>query len=282
MTTPGEFTLDEWVCVALARTIRDGEIVFHGFGSPCATIAMHVAKRTHAPRMVLVEGSTYALDPEPAFVAPTSLDWSLMRRATHLLRFEELFDLAARGGLDRMFLSGAQIDAHGNTNVTVIGPIDSPKVKLGGGGGGCNMSATVGALSLWNTRHRSGRALVERCDFITDLGWMTPEGSRSDLGFPGNGPEWLVTELGVMDYHDGRARLRHVFPDVTVEEVRRVTGFELPADEPLAPLLPPDPAEIALVRRLDPLGVRRREFGEAELRRRFRWADGATACAACF
>ena len=51
----GEFTIDEWVCVALARTIRDGEIVFHGFGSPCAQVAMYVAKRTHAPHMVLVE-----------------------------------------------------------------------------------------------------------------------------------------------------------------------------------------------------------------------------------
>jgi len=277
-----DFGLDEWVCVAMARTIRDGEIVFHGFGSPCATIAMHVAKRTHAPRMVLVEGSTYALDPDPAFVPPTSNDWAIMRRATHVLKFEELFDLAARGGLDRMFLSGAQIDAHGNTNVTAIGPIDAPKVKLGGGGGGCNMSATVGSLSLWNTRHRSGRALVDRCDFITDLGWVTPEGTRAELGFPGGGPQWLVTELAVMDFVDGRARLRHVFPDVTVEDVRRVTGFELAAAEPLAPLPLPDPAEIALVRRLDPLGIRRREFGDAELARRFRWGDGSGGCAACF
>jgi glutaconate CoA-transferase, subunit B len=118
-----EFTIDEWMCAAMAGTIRDGEVVFHGFGSPCATVAMHVAKRTHAPHMVLVEGATYALDPDPAFIPPTSNDWALMRRASHVLRFEELFDLAARGGLDRMFLSGAQIDAYGNTNVTAIGSL---------------------------------------------------------------------------------------------------------------------------------------------------------------
>src|SRR6266498_5458232 len=90
-----EFTIDEWLCAALARTIRDGEVVFHGFGSPCATVAMHVAKRTHAPHIALVEGSTYALDPQPAFIPPTSNDWALMRGAPHVLRFEELFDLAA-------------------------------------------------------------------------------------------------------------------------------------------------------------------------------------------
>jgi len=275
-----EFTIDEWMCAAMAKTITDGEIVFHGFGSPCATIAMHVAKRTHAPHMVLVEGSTYALDPEPAFIPPTSNDWSLMRRAGHTLRFEELFDLGARGGLDRMFLSGGQIDVHGNTNVTAIGPPEAPKVKLGGGGGGCNLSATVGALTLWATRHRSGRALVEGCDFITDLGHRTHEGTRAELGYTGAGPQWLVTELGIFDFLDGRARLRQIYPDVTLEEVRSATGFELDhSDAGVVP--PPDPVAVTILRALDPLGIRRREFGADELERRFRWADDGSTCAAC-
>jgi glutaconate CoA-transferase, subunit B len=276
-----EFTIDEWMCVALADTIRDREVVFHGFGSPCATIAMHVAKRTHARQMVLVEGSTYALDPDPAFVPPTSNDWSIMRRAVHVLRFEELFDLAARGGVDRMFLSGGQIDPYGNTNVTAIGSLDTPKVKLGGGGGGCNLSATVGTTTLWATHHRSGRTLVERCDVITDLGHVTPEGTREQLGFPGGGPEWLVSELGAFDFPDGRARLRRRYPDVSLDELRAATGFEFIVHPGLRTLPPPDPAAIALVRRLDPLGVRRREFSERELHRRFRWTDGGASCAAC-
>jgi len=276
-----EFTIDEWVCAAMAGTIRDGEVVFHGFGSPCATVAMHLAKRTHAPHMVLVEGATYALDPDPAFIPPTSNDWALMRRAAHVLRFEELFDLAARGGLDRMFLSGAQIDAYGNTNVTAIGSLEAPKVKLGGGGGGCNLSATVQRMTLWTTHHRSGRALVGRCDVLTDVGHVTPEGTRAELGFPGRGPGWLVTELGVFDFPDGRARLRQVYPDVSLDEVRAATGFGLDVDPGLQALPPPDPAAIALVRRLDPLRVRRREFSEQELNRRFRWADDGRSCTAC-
>jgi glutaconate CoA-transferase subunit B len=277
----GEFTIDEWMCATLASTIRDGETVFHGFGSPCATIAMHVAKRTHAPRMVLIEGSTYALDPTPAFVPPTSNDWSLIRGSAHILRFEELFDLAARGGLDRMFLSGGQIDAHGNANVTAIGPRDAPKVKMGGGGGGCNMSATVRNLTLWTTRHRSGRALVERCDFITNLGHNTPEGSRAELGMPGGGPQWLVTELGVFDFPDGRARLRRIFPDVGRDELHAATGFGFEEDDHVAMVELPDPAAIAIVRAIDPLGIRKREFSDSELARRFRVRDDPQPCSAC-
>jgi glutaconate CoA-transferase subunit B len=277
----GEFTIDEWVCVALARTIRDGEIVFHGFGSPCAQLAMYVAKRTHAPRMVLVEGSTYALDPEPAFIPATSNDWSLLRRASHVLRFEELFDLAARGGLDRMFLSGGQIDPFGNTNVTAIGSMPRPKVKLGGGGGGCNLSATVGELTLWTTRHRSGRALVEECDFITDIGHRTPLGTRSAMRLPGRGPATLVTELGVFDFPGGRMRLRELFPDVELGEVQAATGFELDVADDLRPVALPRAEELAIIRSVDRLGVRRMEFDERELERRFRWSGHHMACPCC-
>lgn len=263
------FTIDEWVCVELARTIVEDEIVFHGFGSPCAQVAMYVAKRTHAPHMVLVEGSTYALDPSPAFIPPTSNDWSLLEGAAHVLRFEDLFDLAARGGLDRMFLSGGQIDPFGNTNVSLIGDPARPKVKMGGGGGGCNLSATVGRLTLWTTRHRSGRTFVERCAFVTDIGHRTPVGSRADLGFPGGGPQWLITELGVFDYPDGRMRLRRLFPDVDLDEVRQATGFDLEVADAIEPMRPPSVAELAVIRAVDPLGVRRQEFGAAELAREF-------------
>ena len=130
-------TLDEWFVIALARTVRDREAVFHGFGSPCAQVAMHVAKRTHARDMLLIEGATYALNPNPPFIPPTGNDASLKRGAAYSMRFEEFFDAAIRGAIDRMFLSGGQIDAYGNTNVTAIGPLERPKVKLGGGGGGC-------------------------------------------------------------------------------------------------------------------------------------------------
>ena len=273
-----KFTIDEWVCVELARTIEEHEAVFHGFGSPCAQVAMYVAKRTHAPRMVLVEGSTYALDPSPAFIPPTSNDWSLLRGAAHVLRFEDLFDLAARSRLDRMFLSGGQIDPFGNTNVSMIGDPERPKVKLGGGGGGCNLSATVGQLTLWTTRHRSGRTFVEQCAFVTDIGHRTPVGTRAELGFPGGGPQWLISELGVFDYPDGRMRLRRLFPDVEPDEVRAATGFELEVAAELEPMRPPSAAELAVVRAVDPLGVRRQEFGDAELAREFSLADlAATA-----
>jgi glutaconate CoA-transferase subunit B len=273
------FSLDEWFVVALARTVTDGEVVFHGFGSPCAQVAMHVAKRTHARDMTLIEGATYAVNPDPPFIPPTGNDLALQRGSEYQMRFEEFFDAAVRGDVDRMFLSGGQIDAHGNTNVTAIGPIEAPKVKLGGGGGGCNLAATIGSLTLWSTRHRSGRALVEHCDFITDMGHHTPCGSRRELGYAGGGPQWLVTELGVFDFDiEGHARLCQVFPDVTLAQVQAATGFGLRVAEPLRPMHPPSSAELSALRAVDPLGVRRAEFAPAELQRQFTHC-GSASCA---
>jgi glutaconate CoA-transferase subunit B len=264
------FSIDEWFVVTLARTIRDREVVFHGFGSPCAQVAMHLARRTHARDMLLVEGATYAVNPDPPFIPPTGNDWSLQQGAAYRMRFEEFFDAAVRGDVDRMFLSGVQLDPYGNTNVTAVGPLERPKVKLGGGGGGCNLAATIGHLTLWTTRHRSGRALVPRCDFITDMGHRTPEGTRAELGFTGGGPEWLVTELGVFDFdEDGHARLRQLFPDVSLQDVEAATAFPLRVAPDLRPVAAPSAAELAAVRAIDPLGVRRSEFSPDELRRSF-------------
>jgi glutaconate CoA-transferase, subunit B len=269
MTAPQTYSIDEWFVVLLARTIRRAETVFHGFGSPCAQVAMHVAKRTTAPDMTLVEGAMYAINPDPPFIPPTSNDESLRRGAAYSMRFEEFFDAAVRGDVDRMFLSGGQIDRYGNTNVTAIGPSGRPKVKLGGGGGGCNLSATIGHLTVWTTRHRSGRTLVRACDFVTDMGHRTPRGTRAELGFTGGGPEWLVTELGVFDFPGGSARLRQIFPDVTVAEVRAATGFPLEVAGDLRPPSPPSVAELAACRGVDPLRIRRSEFAPAELDRVF-------------
>jgi len=280
-SAPSEsWTLDEWFVVALARTIRDREVVFHGFGSPCAQVAMHVARQTHARDMMLIEGATYAVNPDPVFVPPTSNDLALHQDATYRMRFEEFFDAAARGAVDRMFLSGGQIDAYGNTNVTAIGDPTKPKVKLGGGGGGCNISATIRTLTLWTTRHRSGRTLVQDVDFLTDLGHRSREGTRAELGYTGRGPDWMLTELGLFDFEaDGHARLRALFPDVQAEDVEKSTGFELRVALDRSLLHEPSGSELAAVRHLDPLGVRRAEFAPAELERTFAHQHGpACAC----
>src|SRR5438046_5910472 len=134
-------TLPEVMIYQVARTIQDGELVFHGYGSAVPTLAMLLGRRTHASHMVHVEGATYGINPEPPFLPPTSNDWSLEQGSVMAIGISDLFDIAARGDMGRMFLSAVQVDRYGNLNITAIGDPDTPRVNLTARGGACTLSA---------------------------------------------------------------------------------------------------------------------------------------------
>ncbi len=271
-------SLGEALIYQIALSVSDGTLVFHGFGSPLVQLALHLAKRTHAPNLVLIAGATYAVNPRPAFLTPTSNDWSMNRDAECDLDIEQLFDLAAAGRLDRMFLSGLQIDPYGNLNVTGLGG-ESLKLKLPGGGGGCNLSCDAGQVTIWTAAHRSmmdakGRRryrLVEQCDFITSVGHRSADGrSRQEMGYRGGGPDALVTELAVFDFDDGgRARLAKLYPDTAVETIREHTGFDFSVADTLSEIALPTADMVELIRRLDPLQIHQHELRADESARHF-------------
>lgn len=271
-------TLGEAMIYNLARTVRNGDLVFHGFGSPLVQLALHLAKRTHAPDLVFVAGATYGLNPTPPFLTPTSNDWVLDRGAECSLDIEELFDLAASGRMDRMFLSGLQIDCWGNANVSRLGE-DYLKLKLPGGGGGCNLSCDVDKVTLWTPAHRSppgkdGKRqyrLVERCDFVTSLGHRSAYGRpRSEFKHRGAGPDSVITELGYFDFdQEGHLRLLALYPDVELNEVADSTGFALRVAETVAAIPLPDAASVEIIRKLDPLQVHVKELRPVDRKRGF-------------
>lgn len=268
-------TIGEALIYQIARTIENGILAFHGFGSPLVQIALHLAKNTHAPDLGLVAGATYGVNPKPPFIAPTTNDWVVNRGSECHLGIEELFDLAASGRLGRMFLSGLQIDRYGNMNVTQVGR-ERLQLKLPGGGGGCNLSCDTARITIWTAAHRAttdarGRRrfrLVDRCDFVTSVGHRTADGkTRAEAGYRGLGPDHLVTELGVFDFDEsGQARLIGVYPDVDLETVRENTGFEFAIRDDFQPLPLPSPDMVAFIRRLDPLRIHCRELHEVRER----------------
>ena len=277
-------TLGELMIYQIALSIEDGILAFHGFGSPLVQLALHLAKRTHAPRLVLVAGATYGVNPAPVFLTPTSNDFAMNRGAECHLSIEELFDLAAGGRLGRMFLSGLQIDRWGNLNVTRLGSNDRLTLKLPGGGGGCNLSCDAGHVTIWTAGHRvqadeKGRRryrLVEHCDFVTSLGQRTAEGiHRSSLPLQGQGPDCMITDLGVFDFNsNGHLRLKSVYPDTSAELVAENTGFECPVAEDLTRTDLPDAEMIEFIRNLDPMKIHQRELSPSDRERSFQLNGG--------
>jgi glutaconate CoA-transferase subunit B len=162
----------------------------------------------------------------------------------------DLFLLAQRGFFDYGFLGGAQIDAYGNINTSVLRPGDPPKVRLPGSGG-ANDIASLCREVLIVTVHEP-RRFVERVDFVTSPGHLGPGDARTRAGLIFGRPARVITNLALMDFHpeSRRMRLRALQPGATREQVRECTGFELLVADPLDELPEPTPAELTALREL--------------------------------
>ena len=273
-----EVGLDELFVINVARGIEDHTTVFLGVSSPIPMVAMYFSKLNHAKNMVYFGGVSSAVDPNPPFMPVTTNDWVMIQNRTAMISVDKLFDIAQRGELDRSFFSGAQIDKYGNQNVSIIGSPDNIKVKLPGGAGGCNLSGDCVNYTIWTTRHRARErkgkkiyTLVDKCDFITNVGHVTKQGTREELDLVGNGPDWVVTELGVFDFHPESKimRLRYLYPDTTVDDVLESTQFEPEVHPEVRVMDMPTVEEVKLIREIDPLKVRQREHPSNELERKF-------------
>jgi glutaconate CoA-transferase subunit B len=169
----------------------------------------------------------------------------------------ELFAFYLQAGLiDAAFLGGAQIDRFGNLNTTVIGDYASPKVRLPGSGGACEIA--IHARKVLVIMRQAQRSFVERLHFRTSPGHSgDPEHDRA-RGWFGSGPTSVVTDLGTYGFDEatGEMTLLTMHPGVTLDQVREHTGWEPKLSADLGETPPPTEAELRLIREeLDPQGA---------------------------
>ena len=244
----GGYTTDEMMTVAAARELRDGAVCFVGIGLPSE--AANLARATHAPNCVLVyESGTIGAKPE---VLPLSIgDGVLAERADSVVSVPEIFNYWLQAGrIDVGFLGGAQLDRFGNINTTVIGPYDSPKVRLPGAGGAPEIAASAKEV-IMVLKHRT-RSFVERLAFVTSVGHRHGGDSRAELGYPGSGPTAVITDLGILrpDPVSRELTLVALHPGARVEGAREATGWELRVAEDLDTTEPPTDEELRILRDL--------------------------------
>ncbi len=209
MAPTEEIRPEEVLIDALARMIGSARHVGVGANSPIPAAAAFLAQE-------LSEGKpTVSLQESPRY--------NVFTDGGH-----ELFDAAGQGRIDVFFLSGAQIDGHGNINLVALGDYAQPKRRFAGSYGSSYLYFVVPRVILFRTEH-SRRTLVERVDFVSAPGTSPPHVYR-----PG-GPAALVTPRCVFVFDRARARFRleSVHPQHRLEEVIENTGFEFDWSEPV-------------------------------------------------
>ena len=225
------------VCiVACAEAWRgDGAILASPMGL-IPVLGARLARLTFEPGLLLTDGEAYLVDADGEIEG-----W---------MPYREVFTMLA-AGRRHVMMGAAQIDRHGNQNISAIGDWKRPKAQLLGvrGAPGNTVNHPV---SYWIPRH-SPRVFTPRVDMVSGVGY--DRGARE--------LRVVVTNLAVLDFATPERvmRLRSVHPGVAVAEVVAATGFPLAVPDEVPVTRTPTEEELGLIRaRLDPGGAREREL----------------------
>jgi acyl CoA:acetate/3-ketoacid CoA transferase beta subunit len=225
------------VCVvACAEAWRgDGAILASPMGL-IPSLGARLARLTFEPGLLLTDGEAYLVD-----AAGEIEGW---------MPYREVFTMLA-AGRRHVMMGAAQIDRHGNQNISAIGDWKRPKAQLLGvrGAPGNTVNHPV---SYWIPKH-SPRVFTPRVDMVSGVGY--DRGARE--------LRVVVTNLAVLDFETPERvmRLRSVHPGVEAGEVVAATGFPLAVPDEVPVTRAPTAEELGLIRhRLDPAGAREREL----------------------
>jgi glutaconate CoA-transferase subunit B len=207
------WTKEEFMAAALAREVRDGEQAAVGTISPIPAAAVLLAYYTHAPRV------------RPIII--NSDEWWPFRGGS-----KEFYDFAQKGRLDLFFLSGGQIDRHGNLNTIAVGNPEQPGLRLPGGAGSAMLYYLPRRIVVFRTEH-SPRIFREHVDVVNAPGSTPPSVAR-----PG-GPWKVITPLCVFRFDPKvkALRLESLHPGVSPADLQGQTGFpvEVSGATPVTP-----------------------------------------------
>ena len=250
------YSIEELIITVLADQFHNDDQATNGMGSFIPVAAFMLARMTHAPDLIWLAG-TVGLEPRPKRIPASTLEAPLWKDS--IIYIEQYGDawhlLFSNRWIEKFCVGAAQLDQYGNANNSVIGSdYHAPKVRLPGTAGLADLCSLGKKLYYWNLNH-SPRSLVEKVDFISGAGYLDGDDARDRLGLA-NGPQLVITNLAVMDFHpdNKRMRLKSVHPGVSVEQVQTATGFELLLPDGEVPeTLRPSEAQVKLIREnIDP------------------------------
>ena len=254
MTVDCDYSIDELISVCISRQVQDGDVWAQGINTPLVSAGLILGKIRYAPRARFTSAIGQAL----------VQDWGALGLAgiEDLWVGKGLIHLGFAAGAAEIlpkfqpkeFFRPAQVDQQGNMNNIAFGKdYHKPRMRLPGSGGIPDVTPQYDHSYLYVPRH-SRVTFAEKIDFISGMG-------HSPQRRQGGGPRYLISDLGQFDWQDGRMRLVSVHPGVSVERVRRKTGFELAIAPQLAETAPPEPEDLRLLREdIDPLGTRKLEI----------------------
>jgi glutaconate CoA-transferase subunit B len=246
------YTLGELMVAAAAREIRDGDKVFVGMRLPLLGFA--VAKETHAPNAIGIFENGVIRDWPALESIFTMSDPPNVARALYCGGLNDVMYLLQSGGVDLGFIGGAEVDRFGNLNTHWVQD-DGKHTRLPGSGGAADI-ATMAKRCIIIMNHER-RRFTPKVKFITSPGYGEGGDWRKRNGLSGGGPSRLISSMGIFSFEPQTHEmiLTSTHPGVSVDQIKKETGWPLRTAPGVHETAPPDPNELAAVRKYDPKGV---------------------------
>ncbi len=255
------YTTDELLAVLLAHEYDNSSVCSVGSVSPLAMVSYLLAKRTHAPGLMLISLNGGFVDVESHPMSLTlaePLDW---QTAKVFWGGDETYHWYYQTGrITHEVITVAQVDMQGRTNNAWI-ETKGKRLRLPGQGGMADVTNMHKNFTLYLTRHSPER-FVEAVQFCTASRGILRDDERLRAGYQ-PGKVRLISNLGIfeLDIERRRYKLVGIHAGVTLEEIRKQTGGEFLVADALSQTAPPTAEELRLIRQeIDPFAIRRLEF----------------------
>jgi len=248
-----EITPDEIMVVCMARQVRDGELVAQGIATPLVAAAYLLARHTHAPNIYFASAIGQGICRHPAPLSLSHIERLWLDRSLVNIGFARAVSEVLPSLRPLEFFRPAQVDPKGNFNNIAFGKdFYHPRLRLPGSGGIPDVTTYLNDVMLYVPRH-------SRVTFVTQLDFCSGLGHNSARKH-GDGPQYLISDLGQFDYANGTMRLTSFHPGVTIETIQAHTGFSFEISNNVMETVLPTLDEINLLRNIiDPMNIRRLE-----------------------
>ena len=261
-------TSDEIMAFALANEYNNESLCSSGAVSPLANVSYFLAKRLHAPKLIL---TTMTYGHHDVSFRPMTLSFSeVLDRETCINYWggDDSYSVYYQNGqITHEVIGAAQIDKYGDVNNIEIKKKSGGVLRLPGQGGMADVSNLHQHFICYVTKH-SKLSFVEKVDYVSAGRGLFKDQDRLKAGLK-PGDVKIFTNLCIFEKNKktGLLEVASIHKGVRKNDIEKNTSFKVRYKKDCKITKTPTPSQLNVLRNIvDPLNIRKLEFTSGEER----------------
>ena len=261
-------TSDEIMAFALANEYNNESLCSSGAVSPLANVSYFLAKRLHAPKLIL---TTMTYGHHDVSFRPMTLSFSeVLDRETCINYWggDDSYSIYYQNGqITHEVIGAAQIDKYGDVNNIEIKKKSGGVLRLPGQGGMADVSNLHQHFICYVTKH-SKLSFVEKVDYVSAGRGLFKDQDRLKAGLK-PGDVKIFTNLCIFEKNKktGLLEVASIHKGVRKKDIEKNTSFKVRYKKDCKITKTPTPSQLnVLMNIVDPLNIRKLEFTSGEER----------------